>query len=186
MAETPSPKIDIDQMVAQISASPPDSKTAPLMVEALRVTTDGRFSDSTDGRSTITLQVARNFAQSPEARPNRMMLLTTTFALGQRLPDQRILDFHADQVYFGRNCHGIDAAARAFFNTTPADLTIGQVATLAALPHSPDHTLDQPDRLNSYAGNILRLMRKRGVISKAEAESAVLPAITDTAGCAPG
>jgi penicillin-binding protein 1A len=51
---------------------------------------------------------------------------------------QHILKRYLNTVYFGRNAYGIEAAARAYFNTTAAKLDLEQAAFIAGLIRAPE------------------------------------------------
>ncbi len=55
----------------------------------------------------------------------------------QRLSKQDILAGYLNDAYYGHQAYGIEAAAETYFDTTAADLTLDQSATLAGIVENP-------------------------------------------------
>lgn len=55
----------------------------------------------------------------------------------QEFTKDEILERYLNIAYFGAGAHGVEAAARTYFSTTAAELTLTQAATLAGLVQSP-------------------------------------------------
>ena len=47
---------------------------------------------------------------------------------------EQILEAYLNQIPFGRNCYGIETAARHYFGKPASRLTLAEAATLAAMP----------------------------------------------------
>lgn len=94
------------------------------------------------GASTITQQVARNILLGPEAASERTLSrkikeIVLAAELTRRYTKDEILEIYLNNNNYGNMAYGVDAAARTYFGTTAADLTLGQAAFLAGLPQSP-------------------------------------------------
>ncbi len=90
------------------------------------------------GASTITQQVAKNFLLSDElslSRKIREALLA--FKIEQALSKERILELYLNQIYLGAGTYGIAAASNRYFEKELSNLTIAEIAYLAALPKAP-------------------------------------------------
>jgi penicillin-binding protein 1A len=127
------------------------------------------------GGSTITQQVVKQVALSPE-RSYRRKLKEMVLALGLewRLDKDRILELYLNQVYFGAGAYGIVAAARVFFDTDVADLTLAQAALLAGLPQAPS-------RYDPYRSLALARARQRYVLNRMVEEGFVSAIARETA-----
>ncbi len=97
-----------------------------------------RHSHTTQGASTITMQVAR-LACKNENRNIWNKLKETTLALRLELSysKKEILALYASNAPFGSNVVGLDAAAWRYFGRSSAKLSWGEMATLAVLPNAP-------------------------------------------------
>ncbi len=96
--------------------------------------------DRPRGASTITMQVARNLLLWPGRDPVRKAIeawLTPQIAL--LWPKRRVLEVYLNIIEFGPGIYGAEAAARANFNRSAADLTRDQAARLAVVLPDPLH-----------------------------------------------
>lgn len=95
---------------------------------------DGRLR----GGSTITMQTAKNLYLWPGRSYSRKVLEALyTPMLELMLPKERILTLYLNIAEFGPGLYGAEAAARAHFNTSAADLSRRQAALLAAVLPNP-------------------------------------------------
>src|SRR3954462_7734115 len=90
------------------------------------------------GGSTITQQLAKNLYLSPSKNPIRKVReFMIARALEAELSKQRILELYLNVVEWGDGIYGADAAARAYFHKTAADLAPQDAALLAAALVNP-------------------------------------------------
>jgi penicillin-binding protein 1A len=92
------------------------------------------------GASTITQQVARGFLLNSElkmARKVREAILA--IRIDATYPKEKILELYLNEINLGQNSYGVGAAALNYFGKSLDELTISEVAFLAALPKSPAH-----------------------------------------------
>lgn len=135
--------------------------------------TSGRHSQ---GASTITMQVARNFYLSSEKKLTRKFYeLLLTYKIEQTLTKDQILELYMNQIYLGHRSYGFAAAARTYFNKPLSDVTLAEAAALATIPKSPSRT---NPRTNLKAVKIrqkyvLRRMEELGFITQAEMDAAL-------------
>jgi penicillin-binding protein 1A len=86
----------------------------------------------------------------------------------------QILEAFLNQVDLGHNWFGVEAAARHYFGTSAAKLTVAQAASLAALPKSPPQydPIRRPDGNRQRRNTILNLMVDQKYITREVAERA--------------
>lgn len=90
------------------------------------------------GGSTITQQLARNLYLSPSKNPLRKIKeMLIARRLEEKLGKRRILELYLNVAEWGRGVYGAEAAARAYFDKSAADLTPEEAAALAAVLPSP-------------------------------------------------
>jgi monofunctional biosynthetic peptidoglycan transglycosylase len=90
------------------------------------------------GGSTITMQLARNLYLSPAKNPLRKLKeILIARQLEQSLSKRRIFEIYLNVVELGRNLYGVEAAARAYFGKSAAEVDALEAATVAALLPSP-------------------------------------------------
>lgn len=131
------------------------------------------------GASTITQQLVGNMHPDIVDRRDRSLSRKVREQLAAREMERRytkaqILEAYLNQIHFGRGWYGIEAAARHYFGTTAAELTIAQAASLAALPKGPSSydPVRNPARNKNRRDAILGLMETQGYITASQARNA--------------
>ena len=90
------------------------------------------------GGSTITMQVARNFYLSTEKTFTRKIYeMLLTLKIEALLSKDQILELYMNQIFLGQRAYGFAAASEIYFGKTLKDLTIAEAAMLAGLPKAP-------------------------------------------------
>jgi len=97
------------------------------------------------GGSSITQQLARNiyiesdggvFEISPERKIKETVI---ALELKQNYSDDQILEWYLNQIFYGKNAYGAEAASEQFFGKPASDLTLAEAALLAGLPQAPNN-----------------------------------------------
>ncbi|NTV13544.1 MAG: monofunctional biosynthetic peptidoglycan transglycosylase [Desulfobulbaceae bacterium] len=98
------------------------------------------------GASTISQQVAKNlFLWSGRSYLRKGLEAYLTLLLEVLWPKQRILEVYVNIAEFGEGIYGARAAAEAFFHKSPALLSQGEAALMAAvLPNPKQLRVDRP------------------------------------------
>lgn len=90
------------------------------------------------GASTISMQLAKNLFLWPGRSYVRKALeIPLTLYVELVLPKRRIMELYLNVVEFGPGLYGVEAAARAHFNTSADKLSAQQAAQLAAVLPNP-------------------------------------------------
>ncbi len=94
------------------------------------------------GASTITQQVARNILLGPEAAleitaSRKIKEIILAAELTRRYSKDEIMEIYVNNNNYGNLAYGVDAAARTYFGTNAASLTLTQASFLAGLPQAP-------------------------------------------------
>ena len=136
------------------------------------------------GASTVTQQVAKNFLLSNELSFSRKM---KEAILAMRIEDafskDRILELYLNEIYLGGGSYGVAAAALDYFDRSLNELTLGEMAYLAALPKAPSkyHPARNYEAALARRDLVLSQMVENGAIDEAEARAAMLtPLLTRT------
>lgn len=128
------------------------------------------------GGSTITQQLARSVYLTREKtfeRKIKEMLLA--IKLEKRYSKEQILDYYLNEVPYGSNAYGVEAAAQIFFAKNAKDLSLDEAALLAALPKAPTHFSpygSHSTELRKRQQYILNRILELGLESKEEVERA--------------
>lgn len=142
------------------------------------VVSSGRKSQ---GASTITMQVARNFflsRQKSYTRKIREILLA--IEIDRKLSKQKVLELYLNKIFFGHRSYGIAAAARYYYGTTVDQLTLPQMAMLAGLPQSPSrhNPVSNPMRAKDRRDHVLDRMLENNYIDQLTHDAAVNAPLT--------
>ena len=130
----------------------------------------------TQGGSTITMQLARGiFLNNGRSWERKVEEIFIAWDIEKKYSKDQILEFYLNNVYFMNGYYGIASACEGYFNKTPDQLDLSQVAFLCAIPNSPTYydPLTHPDHTIDRRNLILRNMLDDGVISQGEYDQAV-------------
>ena len=128
-----------------------------------------------EGGSTITQQVAKNFLLSSERSMERKLKeAILAIRIERAYSKDKILELYLNEIYFGIGAYGIAAASLSYFDKELQDLSIEQVAYLAALPKGPNnyHPFRREKQALIRRNWIIGQMQENGYITKEEAETA--------------
>jgi penicillin-binding protein, 1A family len=127
------------------------------------------------GASTITQQVAKNFLLSADQTIDRKVKeAILSFRIEQAYTKDRILELYLNEIFFGLNAYGIAGAALTYFDKSVNELTIAEVAYLAALPKAPSnyHPFRQAERAIERRNWVIDRMVENGYVSRSDGEEA--------------
>lgn len=127
------------------------------------------------GASTITQQVAKNMLVGSDRtvlRKAREALLA--IRLENALPKTRILEIYLNEIFLGAQAYGVAAAAQAYFNKSLEELSLSEMAFLAALPKAPNNynPLRFPEQARIRRDWVLDRMLEEGMITAQESTAA--------------
>ncbi|WP_109128367.1 penicillin-binding protein 1A [Aggregatibacter segnis] len=129
------------------------------LIDAVLATEDSRFYDhhgldpigigravmvaiskggASQGASTITQQLARNFFLTPEKsliRKAKEAILA--IEIENALDKNEILELYLNKIYLGYRSYGVAAAAKTYFGKELNQLTLSEMAVIAGLPKAP-------------------------------------------------
>ena len=128
------------------------------------------------GASTITMQVARNFYLSSEKTFTRKIYeVLLAFKIEAMLSKDQILEIYMNQIFLGQRAYGFGAAAEVYFGKPLAQVTIAEAAMLAGLPKAPSayNPIVNPRRAVIRQRYIVERMLDNGFITEREYEEAL-------------
>lgn len=132
------------------------------------------------GASTITQQLARNAydlerrvqAMGGDKYERKIIEIFLAMRIEKTYDKRQIMEFYLNRVYFGRGYYGIRAAALGYFGKEPADLTVRESASIAALIKNPENynPVHNPDLNFRWRNDVLDRMQRSGYLSAEDAE----------------
>lgn len=174
----------------------------PTLVHALIATEDQRFFEhpgvdvmglgraavsmlktgtKSQGGSTITMQVARNFFLSRKKtflrKFNEIML---AIKIDRELSKEKILELYLNRVYLGNRAYGVGAAAMVYFGKPLKDLNLAELAMIAGLPQAPStqNPIANPLAAKKRRDHVLERLLEEHYISEEQYQNAVNQPIT--------
>ncbi|MDH4103389.1 MAG: penicillin-binding protein, partial [Thermoleophilia bacterium] len=130
---------------------------------------DIRAGQIVEGGSTITQQLVRNLYISRERTVQRKVkeaCLATK--LDGTWTKHRILTTYLNQVYYGNQAYGVEAAAQTYYSKPAKELNLAESALLAGLTQAPSSydPFVTPARALVRRAEVLRAMLETGTITK--------------------
>ncbi len=132
-----------------------------------------QFSEAkSQGASTITMQLARNFYLSTEKTFTRKIYeVLLAFKIEAMLGKEQILEVYMNQIYLGQRAYGFGAASEIYFGKPLKDVSIAEAAMLAGLPKAPSsyNPIVNPKRANLRQQYIIERMAENRFITAEQA-----------------
>lgn len=176
----------------------------PLLIDATLATEDQRYfshpgvdflglarasivlvltGKKSQGGSTITMQVARNFFLSPRktyTRKIREILLA--LKINHEFSKEKILELYFNKNFYGRRAYGVGAAAETYYGETLQQLTLPQIAMIAGIPKAPSalNPLANPAAAKDRRDHVLSRMYSLRYITKDDYQKAITTPLTAT------
>lgn len=136
--------------------------------------------NANQGASTITQQLARNaydLERRTEARggnryERKIVEIFLARRIEQKYDKQQILEFYLNRIYFGRGYYGIRSASLGYFGKEPADLTVREAASIAALIKNPENynPIRRPNLNLKWRNDVIDRMQRSNYLTRDEAE----------------
>ncbi|TSC95809.1 MAG: 1A family penicillin-binding protein [Parcubacteria group bacterium Athens1014_26] len=124
------------------------------------------------GGSTITQQLAKNaFLTREKTVARKIKELIVAIELEKLYTKDEILGLYINQIPYGGNAYGIEAASQVFFKKSAKDLTLPETALLAAIAQAPSYYSPYGSHLKESLERkdyVLDQMTSLGFISEAE------------------
>jgi penicillin-binding protein 1A len=127
------------------------------------------------GASTITQQVAKNFLLGNERTFDRKVReILLSMRIESTYSKEKILELYLNEIYLGLSSYGVAAAALDYYGKSVHELTIAEVAYLAALPKEPSalNPFRNHDRAIDRRNYVIGRMAEDGYITAEQAKQA--------------
>jgi 1A family penicillin-binding protein len=128
------------------------------------------YREKRQGGSTITQQFIKNAVLTNEKSIWRKVKeIILALEIEARFSKNDILKLYLNEIPYGRNAYGIEAASQTYFAKSAKDLTIAESAYLAALPQAPTYynpNGTHRDALEGRKDYILGQMKTQGYITE--------------------
>ncbi len=128
------------------------------------------------GGSTITMQVARNFFLNRKKtflrKFNEIML---AIKIDRQLSKEKILELYLNKIYLGNRAYGVGAAAQIYYGKTLKELSLAQLAMIAGLPQAPStqNPIVNPHAAIKRRDHVLERLFEESYITRAQYTAAI-------------
>lgn len=128
-----------------------------------------------EGASTLTQQLAKNlFLEPAKTLPRKIAEAWLAIQIEHHYGKSQILEMYLNQVYWGHNAYGVEAAALNYFGKSSRKLNLAESAMLAGILRGPEYF--SPYRNPKGATKLQRLVLERmllaGFINKKQYDEA--------------
>lgn len=127
------------------------------------------------GASTITQQVAKNFLLTNERTFDRKIKeALLSFRIESAYSKEKILELYLNEIYLGLGNYGVAAAALNYFDKSVHQLSVAEVAYLAALPKGPNNynPFTHREKAIERRNWVIDRMVENGYVKKEDGEKA--------------
>ncbi len=110
---------------------------------------DLKIGSLSQGASTISQQLIRSsFLTREKTTERKTKEIILTLALERRYSKDQILEWYLNQIPFGSNAYGVEAASQTYFQKSISDISLLEAAVLAALIKAPSYYSPYGENLN--------------------------------------
>ena len=138
--------------------------------------TDVLKGSAAQGGSTITQQFVKKALLTDEKRISRKIKeVILSIEIETRYSKDEILGMYLNQIPYGSNAYGVEAAAQTFFKKSAKELNLSESALLACLPNAPTYYSPfglHTDALKARQESTLQKMANQGYITQEQADEA--------------
>ena len=131
-----------------------------------------RAGEVREGASTLTQQVARTLFLSRDRTMRRKLReVILAWRIEQHFGKDDILRMYLNQVFYGHNAYGVEAAAQIYFGKSAKDLTLGEGTLIAGLTQAPNKysPINNLELSMQRREHVLRRMVEVGYLDAAQA-----------------
>lgn len=128
---------------------------------------------STQGGSTIDMQVSKNLLTSDEKTYKRKVVdMYNALQMNKVMTKDEILGAYLNNIYLGKSAYGVAKGADVYFNKDVSELNLAECAMLAGITNNP-YRFNQHDQAKARQILVLNDMLEQGYISQEEYQEAV-------------
>lgn len=173
-----------------------------LLIKAVLATEDQRFFDhrgvdvmglaratvrmvqtgtKSQGGSTITMQVARNFfLDRKKTFLRKFNEILLAIKIDHELSKEKILELYLNKIYLGNRAYGVGAAAQIYYGKPLKELNLAQLAMIAGLPQAPStqNPIVNPTAAKKRRDHVLERLFEEKYITESQYKEAIKQPVT--------
>ncbi len=128
------------------------------------------------GGSTITMQVARNFfLNRKKTFLRKFNEIVLAIKIDRELSKEKILELYLNKIYLGNRAYGVGAAAKIYYGKTLKELNLAQLAMIAGLPQAPStqNPIANPVAAKKRRDHVLERLLEEKYITEEQYQEAI-------------
>lgn len=138
-----------------------------------RAALNNLVTSSTQGGSTIDMQVSKNLLTSEDKTYKRKVRdMYNAIQMNKIMTKDEILTTYLNNIYLGRSAYGVAKGAKVYFNKDVPDLNLAQCAMLAGITNNP-FVFREHDQAKARQILVLDDMLEEGYITEDQYQEAV-------------
>lgn len=145
------------------------------------VVANSNSNTTSQGGSTITQQLVRmRYLSEEKTYERKLKELFYAYELEKEFDKEAILTMYLNESYFSNQVYGIGGAATYYFQKPLQELSIAEIAFIAAIPNNPSlyNPLKNYDQTKARQERLLDTLAANGAITEGEAKNYKADAIT--------
>ena len=130
---------------------------------------------SSFGASTITQQTVKNITGQSQRTPQRKINeIFQALNFEKNHSKDEILEIYLNIINLSNGCTGVGSASEYYFSKTPNELSLHEIATIAAITNNPSlyDPIKHPENTRTRRNTVLSCMLEQGYIAEKEYISA--------------
>lgn len=130
------------------------------------------FTETTQGGSTIDMQVSKNLLTSEEKTIQRKIIdMYNAIQMNKIMSKDEILEAYLNNIYLGRSSYGVAKGAKVFFGKNVSDLSLAESAMLVGITNNPARYMEH-SQAKKRQETVLYKMYELGYITESEYKKA--------------
>lgn len=139
----------------------------------IRAALNNLVTSSTQGGSTIDMQVSKNLLTSEDKTYKRKIIdAYNAICMNKIMSKDEILGIYLNNIYLGKSAYGVAKGAKVYFKKNVWELNLAQCAMLAGITNNP-YRFREHDQAKARQIEVLDDMLEQGYITEEEYEEAV-------------
>lgn len=131
------------------------------------------FSKSTQGGSTLEMQLSKNLLTTTEQTIKRKLRdMYNAKQMNKHMNKREILELYLNNIYLGKSTYGVDKGAKVYFDKDVSELNLGECALLSGITNNPGLYSTDYEAAKKRRDIILYKMQELGYITKNDYETA--------------
>lgn len=131
------------------------------------------FTETTQGGSTIDMQVSKNLLTSDDKTIKRKIRdIYNALQMNKVMSKDEIIEAYLNNMYLGKSTYGVGKGAKVYFGKNVKDLTLAQCAMLVGITNNPARYMEHSEAKKRQE-TVLYKMHELGYITDAEYKSAL-------------